>query len=152
MNLKRSNDAEFLNRVVNDPSVHPFVSFGRGPIDLTAVVNNHDNVFLANEHGGFLYVSHGDTFEVHTQFLPEGRGDTATLARESLFYMFTQTPCVRIDTLIPPFNKTAKRLAEAVGMKSVAQAEVFGFPVTVYMLTIKEWARSLACPSQPLEQ
>ena len=141
-----SRDAAFLNRVVNHPAVHPWVSMGlKGDLDITALVEDPRNVFLANEWGGFLLIAKGDyVYELHTQFLPEGRGKSAYAAgREGCAYMFTKTDCLRIDTYIQLDNPAAERYARVVGFKKWGETELHGHPCYYYVLTLKEWARRL---------
>lgn len=141
--MRLTRDVQFLNRVINDPSVHPHVSYGLDRIDLAQVLADEQNLFIANEHGGFLFVRDGDVYEVHTQFLPEGRGpQLLSAAREAAAYIFTRTGAIGIRTMIGD-NQPAEALALAVGFQPWGEAAVNGHPVTVFMLTIKEWAKRL---------
>ena len=115
--IKRSFDAERLNDIVNHPAVRPWVC-GVYPdyIDLTEIVANRDNYLLETESGMFLMLKkESGTYEIHTQFLPEGAGAALPAAREGLNYMFTKTPCERLTTSIPVGNKHAKLLALRMG-------------------------------------
>ena len=147
-----SKDAEFLNRVVNHPSVLPYVSLGfKGPLDMTALVEDPANVFLANEWGGFLLIAKPDfVYELHTQFLPEGRGKDAYQAgRDGCDYMFTRTDCLRIDTYIQKAHAATERYARVVGFRRWGETEINGHSCYYYVLTLKEWARKLdLCQSQ----
>jgi hypothetical protein len=141
-----SKDAEFLNRVVNHPAVHPYVSFGiKGDLDLTALVADPRNVFLANEWGGFLFIRKADyVYEVHTQFVPEGRGKRALrAAKDAADYMFSRTDCLRIDTYVQLDNPAAEWLTRAVGFRKWGEANILGHACYYYVLTLKEWARKL---------
>lgn len=115
--LERTFDGARLQRVVEDPSVLPHIACGDSGVNLAPYVEHEANVCLMNEHGGFLYVrlDHG-TYEVHTQFLPSGRGPDALIAaRESLLWMFTRTDCVEVLTKVPVGNRGGEGLARAVG-------------------------------------
>lgn len=143
-----SRDAEFLNRVVNDPSVFPWISLGlKPPLDLTALLADENNIFLANGFGGFLFIAKPDyIYEVHTQLLPEGRGKLALIAaKEAAFHMFTKTEAIRIDTTVAFGNKAADRLTRMMGFTKWGDTEVNGIPSHYYVLTLKEWARGLTC-------
>ena len=152
MALARSTDATFLNRVVNHPAVHPYVSLGlKADLDLSASVSDPANIFLANEFGGFLLIAKPDyVYELHTQFLPEGRGKAAYEAgREGCAYMFTRTDCLRMDTYIQKGHSHVERYARVVGFKRWGETELHGIPCYYYVLTLKEWARGLdLCPPQ----
>lgn len=143
--LLRSMETEFLHRVIEDPAVKPWVTLGH-EVDLTDVVKNPDNVFLANPWGGFLFVKDGDCYECHSQFLPEGRGKkTLEAAREAAWYIFTRTPALAIRTYVPRGNVAAAALARRMGFSVWGTVEYLGTEMTVYMLTLKEWARGLGC-------
>ena len=141
----RSFDAEFLNRLVNDPSTEAG-RLGLKDLDLTEVLADHDNVFLANSYGGFLFVRDRDVYEVHTNFLPRGRGPKVyDAARAAAFYMFTETDCLAIRTMVPRGNLAAKALTERMGFTRWGDTEVNGVECGLYMLTLKEWCRRHKC-------
>lgn len=77
--MRRCFDAVRINALVNDPSIRPFVGGdGSSHVDLTAVVEDRQNIFLLGAHGGFAFTwSAPRTYEVHTFILPEGRGPEA---------------------------------------------------------------------------
>ena len=81
--LERSYDTEFINKVVNDPAVRPYVGSGvDGDIDTQILVDDPENWFLMGEHGGFLFSETAPGIrEVHTFILPSGRGEWAADAR-----------------------------------------------------------------------
>lgn len=140
MRLKVSRDAALLNRVLNDPSVLPYVSLGRESVDVAPLFENDSTVFLATEHGGFLFVLCGDgLYEVHTQFLPEGRAGVLALAREAVQYMFTRTPAIAVATFVVDGNERARRLTLAMGFREIGAKSINGFCGKGYLLTIKEW-------------
>lgn len=121
LELERCYDPTAINSVLNDPSVRPHIAPAdvEGLMDATQTVVNPLNVWLWTPLGGFLYEWQGQgTYEVHTQFLPEGHGMVAMrLAKKSIKYMFTQTDCVEILTRVPEYNTPAKGLAKAVGFQ-----------------------------------
>lgn len=146
--ITRSTDAEFLNRIVNDPAMANG-RLGMKDLDLTEAVSNPDNVFLANEFGGFLFVKDGDLYDVHTNFLPEGRGQLALeAAREAAFYIFTRTDCLAIETYVPQGNVAAAALTKRMGFSHWGDEVINGHFCRRFVLTIKQWAKSL-CQSQP---
>lgn len=148
MTLARSTDAAFLNRVVNHPEVARWMVGFLPPFDFTAVLRDPANIFLANEHGGFLFIGEPDVYEVHTQFLPEGRGQSLELAREAAWHIFTQTDALAIRTYVPEGNEAAKRLTERMGFVFCDQVTINGHDADVYILNVKKWARSLCQPQQ----
>jgi hypothetical protein len=108
-------------------------------------------VFLACATGGFLFIECADAiYEVHTQFLPEGRGPGVLhMARQAVGYMFTETPCLAIRTFVSDNNEAARKLTFAVGFKEAGRVDVFGSEVMSYLFTVKDWARSLCQHGYP---
>lgn len=92
--MQRTFDAARVNYLVNHPSIRPHVGGDpEAPLDLTAAVNDHANVFLDGDHGGFACTwSAPSVFEVHTFILPEGRGawaaGFAALGRAAMAEMY----------------------------------------------------------------
>lgn len=140
--MKLSRDAAFLNEVLNDPSVRPHVSLGiEGALDITPLLAEEGNFFFSTEHGGFLVLDKGDgVYEVHSQFLPAGRGLAALrAAREAMEFMFTRTGCEVLMTYCPDGNRGAVGLSRAAGMARRDEVVMFGQRMDVYAITRKEW-------------
>jgi hypothetical protein len=139
MSLKRVFDAEFINRVVNDESVRGGAEvdeYGIKCADFSDVVSNVNNHILVNGHGGFVYAQVApNTYEVHTQFLPSGRGAAAYhAALESLRYMFINTDCMRVISK----TKTTNTGAAALAAKALTFKGVNG-DYNYYSLEYMEW-------------
>lgn len=148
MNLHVSTDAAFLHNVWHDPDVLGKVSFGHEMPDAGAVLAMEGTVFLANDHGGFLYTQkEPGVYEVHTQFKRSGRGpDLLGLAEESLRWMFVKTPCVAVLTFVEVDNAPARKLALNAGMREVAEASLYDRKGKMYVLTVKEWVMQTCLP------
>lgn len=150
--IKRTMDAAFLNVVVNHPDVRPWVG-GSGPLDVSSIIQDPNNVALVTETGGFILTKQDQhRYELHTQFLPEGRGPAMLdAAREGLRYMFAATDCLEIVTKVAASNRPAALLARHVGFdpiftRDAAWPEPGGSlsAVTYYCLTFDRWrARDL---------
>jgi RimJ/RimL family protein N-acetyltransferase len=141
--IRRTFDPAFLNSVINHPEVRPWVG-GEGEVDVTAQLINPSNVALVNEFGGFILIQHTPgSYEVHSQFLPEGRGRSAREAmREGFDYMFTRTNCEQVITQVPDNNRAAAGLARLAGFRELFRRENAKRGPTSYMvLTIDEWAQ-----------
>lgn len=146
--LKRSTDAAFLNRVVNHPEIARWMCGLQPPFDLAPALAHPSTIFLANEYGGFLFLADGnEAYEVHTQFLPEGRGNTLELARQAAWYIFTQTEALAIRTHVPDGNVAARKLTERMGFALCGELWINDHRSDIYILNVKQWARSL-CQSQ----
>lgn len=146
--VERQFDATVLNAVVNDPSVYPWVKgFTEGPLDLTKIASDPQNVLLSGEFGSMLFAPSGPgLWELHTQVLPEGRGPwTMGLARSAFLYLFAHTDAMEVLTRVPKGNIAAASAAKKFGFSpqwTQADGWVFdGEPcgVTVYGLTLQTW-------------
>lgn len=106
-------------------------------VDTSSLVRNVDNVTLVNDHGGFVLEKYAEgTYEVHTQFLPEGRGLSALrAAREGARFMFLSTDCVEILTKCPDGNKPAAVLTRHMGFRKVFRCG----PCDYYALSFDDW-------------
>ena len=148
MMLSRSTDAAQLNSVLNHPEVSRWMLGLQPPFDCTQVLSNPDNIYLATEYGGFLFIKEeGRAYDVHTQFLPEGRGNSLALARDAAFWMFTRSDAMAISTYVPHDNPAALALTVSMGFERMPDIEVNGVSCSYHLLTIKQWARSL-CQQQ----
>lgn len=141
--LRRTLDATFLNRVANDPSVRPHVG-GVGELDLREQVARLANHALTNASGGFLFEYHEPgRYELHTLFLPAGRGASVLRAAAEAFrYMFTRTDCVEIVTKVPASNAPADFMARRAGLQPIFQREAAwadGSTVTFFALSLDGW-------------
>jgi hypothetical protein len=139
----RTMDAAFLNRVVNDETVRPFVG-GEGDLDLTPALANPANVALVNEHGGFLFEFHDPgRYEGHTMFLPSGRGAAAFGAAADAFrYLFTRTEAVEIVTKVPGSNRGADLMARRLGFQSMFERQGAwpdGSKIEYWGLSLDRW-------------
>ncbi len=146
--IERTTDPQFLNRVLNDPSVRPWVAdVADGVLDMTPAIAKQENVCLAGEHGVFFCYNYGGgLFEVHSAVLASGRGAWAkAAAKQVVEYMFTATECIEILTRVPQGHIGAKALAETTGFRHqfttppdcLYRGE--RVPAHIYSLTLQEW-------------
>lgn len=120
----RTLDASLFNRVCNHPDVHPWLG-QEGEIDVTTLVSDPQNYALFFGHGGFiLHAGPGASFEVHSQFTPEGRRSSFEAMRAGMDYMFTRTNAVQLTTFLPDNNPAAKGLGLKGGFKDWMRREV----------------------------
>lgn len=153
LSVCREYAAERINAIVNHPDVRPWVGYAElGPIDLTQTIANPDNIFLMAEGGGFICVfQEPGIWEVHSQFLPEHRGENALKsAQDGMRYMFTRTPCVELRTKVPEGNVAAAALARKMGfVHQFTREGVWPTPdgmksVRYFAITIDQWAGQCA--------
>lgn len=149
--IERIFDGETINRIVNDPSVYPWVRGAcEGHLDLSPLLKDERHVCLMDRFGGCLFTQQSPgLYEVHTQFLPEGRGAKAlSVVHEALRYMFTRTDAVEIWTRCPKGNLAARALSRAIGGREemiVKQGWVQDgkvIPAAIFSLTIQEWMKT----------
>lgn len=113
LSIVREFSAERLNAIVNHPDVRPWVGGGAGILDLSSIVSDLRNYLLMTEGGGFLFVmQEPGVYEVHSQFLPDHRGEgVITAANDAAYYMFTRTDCLEILSKVPEGNVAATAFA-----------------------------------------
>ncbi|NBW22038.1 MAG: hypothetical protein EBR82_80205 [Caulobacteraceae bacterium] len=105
--IARSTDFERADEIINDPSVFPWVSFDTSPDRLTVehLVRDTRNVLMLGDAGGFLLACKNKpqtSFDLHTFYLPEGRGrGVHDDARVMFQFMFCETSAHRIYTMVP---------------------------------------------------
>lgn len=117
--VERQWSAERINAVLNHPAVRPWVAGGDEQIDIAPLVADQRNVLLMGEHGGCMFrkIMPG-TYEVHTQVMPEARGQWTSLLTEACaHYMFTRTDCYEVLTRVPEGHVAARTAALNIGMK-----------------------------------
>jgi hypothetical protein len=117
--IRRSFDAADINPILNHPDVFRWVApTGSEPLDASIFLSHGANILLmADDHGGFLFMPiGGGVYEVHTQFLPTA-GGRAVIAgtRGAIAWMFENTDCVEIRTMVPVNNKAADWLTRSMG-------------------------------------
>lgn len=107
--IRRTMDPERLNGLANHPEVRPWLLGPEGALDLSSLVMNPAVVVLEAEHGAFLLVPiQADAYELHTMFMPQGRGvEFFGHAAEMFRYVFTRTPALEVVTKVPDGNRGA---------------------------------------------
>lgn len=145
--LRRTMDARKLNEVANHPEVRAWLGGGAGAIDLSDLVSNPANVAFEGAHGGFIAHKQGDgVYEVHSLFVPEGRGEfVMEAAREAQRFMFCATDCTELRTKCPDGNAAALGLCRAGGFQHLfrrekcwpANGEMVG--ASYHSLNIQRW-------------
>lgn len=148
--IERSFDAHFLNRVANHPKVQRWIKgYEKVPLDLTAAVDDRNNIQLVGEHGVmvFHFLQPG-LYECHTLVMPEGRGEwTLRFVNACLFIMFTQTDCMEIMTKVPKGNVRALALVKAIhGVYDFTSPQGWVMdndpvPADIYTMHAQDWVR-----------
>lgn len=119
-----AEDAGFIMGVYNHPDMWCWLGDDNTPpIDagnIAALLATPVVTFLIPDSIGFFmfFPWNSITFEMHSAVLPEHRGKAAMEgARLAGVWMFENTPCRKIVTLVPRNNVRARFLARKGGMK-----------------------------------
>lgn len=134
-----SRDAQFINAVVNDPSVRPFVGpADLGELDLSEAIARPEHLCLMGVYGGFLLAwSAPGVREVHTFILPSGRGAWARQARAEMVAYCAARGDTMLWTKIPPDLPHVARFATEAGMRFTGMSvETFGVPYMIYKMDL----------------
>ena len=151
--MKRTMDVSRLNAVANHPEVYPQLGV-TGAVDLSGIASNPANVVIENEHGGFVFwCLEPGRYEMHTMFLPEGRGRAALdAAAEALRYMFVETPAVEVVTKTAGSNPAAGLMARKAGFSVAFEREgvwIDKTGLTYFSMTLDQWiARDPVAPQE----
>lgn len=139
--LARSFDADLINSIVNHPEVRPYVGGDLNqPIDLSAAIEQPQNVFLMGEHGGFaLSWCAPRIYEVHTFILPSGRGRWGLSATQyGIATMRDDYQAERLWTRVAGDHLHTRMFTRAAGMKPAGEMTFdLGAGPTLYRLY--EW-------------
>lgn len=146
-----SPQAAHLAKVWQHPDVLPWVALGTPELvtaETAQKLLDSGAIYLSNEYGGFLIIPNPDNVcDVHTQFVPEGRGkELFHFADECIGYMFKKTPCVALRSFVPDDNKPARVLVRRCGFVEIGNAEVNGISGKIWLLTVKKWVVDLCRP------
>lgn len=147
--VKRSRNVAHFDRVANHDSVRPCLG-GDGELKLAGVIENVNNYAFETANGGYILLDCGaGRYDVHSFFLPEGRGIEAMGAmREVSAYMFTHTDCTEGRTTVPDANPGAMALAKRGGFEHRFDlermmwrpAESITTKAAFLALTLEKWA------------
>jgi hypothetical protein len=137
MMIERQINPEFVNQLINHPEVRPYVDDTEGYIDVSSQIVNKDNYFLTGEFGGVAYIKiFPYIYEVHSFFLPEGRGQWGK---------FTRTDAYELTTRIPNSHVAAKKAALSAGFQFyMSHEKACKFEgniddIDVYNITLSNW-------------
>lgn len=149
--LVRQQDANLVNQIVNHPDIYPWVCGPvEGPLDLSPVIADRNNVALFCEVGGILFHHHQvGVYEAHSCVLPEGRGPEALEIRdEAIQWMFERTGAVELITRVPQGNYAARAFTKSIKGVTLELrnpsgwvkdgAEIFA---DIFSLRIQDWIR-----------
>jgi hypothetical protein len=121
--IGRTFNPKLINGIVNDPSIRPHIGGDvMQPLDLTAFIDNQDNVALVGEHGALLWNwTAPNCFEVHTGILKEGRGAWAAAFAKAGVQWMREYGALHLWTRVLPDAVHVRRFTLKAGFKPAGQ-------------------------------
>lgn len=143
--IYRTMNAAHFNEVCNHPEVRPWLKYPvDGPIDTSALLNDPGNYALAALGGGFILIAGpAASYEVHSQFVPEGRRHSFEAMRAGMDYMFTRTNALQLTTFLPDDNPAARGLGMKGGFRDWFKRDLGGAGVQA-RIDIDDWIANAA--------
>lgn len=144
--MHRSKNAEFINKLVNDPSIRPMAGGdGVSIVDFSPTFN--DFISLEGKGGAWLFFEEEkDVYECHYFFLPKFRGKYAVaFGKKVLRYMFDVIGAKRLIGRAPVENKLTSFYNIAIGAKKRSVEEVYipqldwRYMAQIFTLDKDEW-------------
>lgn len=123
--LERTTDVELIKRVVTDPAVYPHASDDYSPSPAAWEPLVDDCIWYVKASDGDellgLWMFHPENaicWKVHTCLLPNAYGARAKVAAKMMAeWLWDHTPCQRLVTDVPAFNRLAFHFARRAGME-----------------------------------
>jgi len=123
-------DRNRINEILGHDSVWPWISDDNTPKNVRYTLGQYfmeepgTVVLHPNEYSVFIFRPvNSVTYEAHTNILPSGRGVEAIGAgKGALKWMFKNTPCQKVITWVPVFNRMASIFARMCGLKREGNA------------------------------
>lgn len=124
MTIERTFDYALVREMMTHPKVWPWITDdGSPPVEAFQPAESEMIWYLAARDGDevlgiwMLVPQNAVCWEVHTCLLPKAFGERARRAALiAVSFVFDTTPCVRLFTNVPQYNRLALRFAKAAGM------------------------------------
>lgn len=124
MIFQRTHDMATVRWIMTEPSIYRNIVDDGCPPSSEFQPADHPSIWYVlvrdseTPLGLWMLVPHNSfCYEVHTCLLPVARGQRARLAAgEFLAWVWSNTPCERLVTSVPAFNKLALKFAKEAGM------------------------------------
>lgn len=148
--LERSFDYKWLNTVLNDPDVLPFVKGPAISIESSPAVLDNKNILLrcTDREGAFFFAYQEDgRYELHTQFIKAARNGVLRRGLVAVDTMFNDYKAKALITHVPRPNVPARRLAEGLGFKFIKEHGTWPLfeedvPNDFYVYTREDWEKA----------
>lgn len=124
LRYERTFDYDRVWRIIAEPRIYRAIMDDGAPADPGEfVVAAYESIWYVLCYDGpellgcfALFPQNSTTWQVHTILLPQAWGRATDAARGFVEWVWANTPCLRITTVVPVFNRLALRLAEKAGM------------------------------------
>lgn len=142
----RSKNADFINRLVNDPTIRP--TAGGDGVSYIDFSQNFDKMISLEGNGGawLFFEEEKDVYECHYFFLPKFRGRYALeFGRKVLKYMFEIIGAIRLIGRAPVENKLCSIYNSALGGKKGEVVELYvaeidwRYMAQIFTLDRRDW-------------
>jgi RimJ/RimL family protein N-acetyltransferase len=147
--FERTYDMELVRQIATEPSVFRMIADDyMEPAEFHPVADPAVLYLLAFEGetllGVWVFVPENTIcWQVHTWMLPVARGRALRAAKLAMEWIWHTTPCLRITTTVPAFNRLALSLAQKTGMMET------GVNPRSFMKHGKLWSQTLLGVSRP---
>lgn len=136
LELQRSHDLDYLNRMVNHPSILPFIHDDTQDVakGVNLSVDTDQNILIkplvdGKEAGFFMLLANGNEIELHSGVLPEFRGIVSIqLGKMLIKWVADNTNYEKLTTWAWDF---AKNVIWAIKKVGFTEENRFNYPNTV---------------------
>lgn len=151
LTFERSEDWALIKRIATHPRIYPSISDDFSPKREEWEPFKGDEIWylVARDNGEVLGMfaliqSNKICWQVHTCMLPSSWGELALrAAKEATEWVWKNSPCLRLITEVPAYNRIALHFAKSAGMTE------YGVNPTSYMHAGKLWDVTLLGVSKP---
>ena len=110
------DDIDIVNMILTDDSIYPFItddgSLEVNDFNVAPFLINDKVYFLGDDKSCFIFIPKNSiTYDLHSNVLPEARKDSVKLVKYAAGFMFHETPCMKIITWVPEYNRRALNFA-----------------------------------------
>lgn len=131
MTFERTQDYSLIRRIMAHPRVYPHITDDAcPPVEEFHPVESPEIWYVVVRAGEQLlgmwcfFPQNHVTWEVHTCLLPAAYGEIGReAAKRMASWIWQNTPCRRIITNVPAFNRLALKFAKAAGMVEFGRNE-----------------------------
>lgn len=129
--VEQTRDFETVRLIFTDPAVYALAAQDGAPVPENFRPCEHEGIYYVlirldgAPAGVWMLVPHSPIcYEIHTALLPILRGrDAIVAAHIGREWLWNSTPCLRLITNVPAYNRRAVMFSRMVGMKEFGRNE-----------------------------